>query len=185
MPYWQHPYETTFHSSILEQRQLLTVAKQLASESVSSAAIELVRQIGRGLPDLLRALTDRHNGRPGFEISDEYDVQDVVGGVLRMIFEDVRDEDPSPSRAGGSSRIDFVLKRQAIVVEIKMTREGLRDRDLGNQLIQDIERYRSHPDCSALVALVHDPERRLKNPRGIEEDLSGEREGMIVSVVIA
>lgn len=66
-----------------------------------------------------------------------------------------------------------------------MTRQGLGDRELGNQLIEDIERYRSHPDCGALVALVYDPDRRLENPRGIEEDLSGEREGLLVRVVIA
>ena len=102
-----------------------------------------------------------------------------------MIFEDVRPEDPAPTRAGGSSRVDFLLKRQRIVVEVKMTREGLRDRELGDQLIEDIERYRSHPDCAALVAIVYDPERRIQNPRGLEEDLSGEREGLLVRVVIA
>src|ERR687885_2622208 len=28
LPYWEVPHETTFHSSLLEQRQLLTLAKQ-------------------------------------------------------------------------------------------------------------------------------------------------------------
>ena len=185
MPYWQHPFETTFHSSLLEQRQMLTVAKQIAEEAVSSGAIELVVQLGRGLPDLIQALQHRHDDREPFAVKDEYDVQDLIGGVLRMIFEDVRPEDPAPTRAGGSSRVDFLLKRQGIVVEVKMTRDGMRDRDLGNQLIEDIERYRAHPDCGALIALVYDPDRRLRNPRGIEEDLGGNREGLIVRVVIA
>jgi hypothetical protein len=185
IPYWQHPYETTFHSSLLEQRQMLTVAKQIAGEEVSSAAIELVMQVGRGLPDLIHALQHRHASRDPFVVEDEYDVQDLVGGVLRMIFEDVRPEDPSPTRAGGSSRVDFLLKRQAIVVEVKMTRQGMRDRELGNQLIEDIERYRAHPHCGALIALVYDPARLLRNPRGIEDDLAGNREGLIVRVVIA
>jgi hypothetical protein len=118
-------------------------------------------------------------------VSDEYDVQDLVHGVLRIFFEDVRPEDPSPTRAGASSRVDFLLKRERIVVEIKMTRTGIRDRHLGDQLIEDIERYRSHPDCDALVALVYDPDRRIRNPRGLEEDLSGQREGLAVRVVIA
>lgn len=183
--YWQNPFETTFHSSLLEQRQLLTVAKQLAEESVSTLQIELVAQMGRGFPELVQALQHRHAGRPAFAVQDEYDMQDLVGGVLAMMFEDVRPEDPTPARAGGSSRVDFLLKRERIVVEVKMTRDGLRDRDLGNQLIEDIERYRGHPDCSALVALVYDPDRRLRNPRGIEDDLSGEREGLLVRVVIA
>lgn len=184
IPYWEHPYETTFHSSLLEQRQILTLAKQFSAEQVSAAELELVLQIGRGFPALVDALRNRHDKRESLEVQDEYDVQDLLGGVLRMIFEDVRPEDPSPIRAGASSRIDFVLKRQRIVVEVKMTRTSLTDREVGNQLIQDIERYRSHPDCSALVAIVYDQARHIRNPRGLEEDLSGDRDGLLVSVVV-
>jgi hypothetical protein len=64
--YWAHPFETTFHASLLEQRQLLTLAKQIAEEAVSSAQIELLVQIGRGFPDLVSALAHRHAGRPRF-----------------------------------------------------------------------------------------------------------------------
>ena len=183
-PYWHHPYETTFHSSLLEQRQLLTLAKQVLEEEVSTLELEVVEQLGRGFPALVDALTHRYNQRPAFDVNDEYDVQDLIGGVLRQIFEDVRPEDPSPTRGGGSSRVDFVLKRERIVVEIKMTRRGLGDRGIGNQLIQDIERYRSHPDCGALVAIVYDPDRHIRNPRGLEEDLGGDKEGLIVRVII-
>jgi hypothetical protein len=184
IPYWENPYETTFHSSLLEQRQLLLMAKQLTKEHAAAAELRLVQQIGRGLPALVDALQHRHAGRPAFDVSDEYDVQDVVHGVLAMLFEDVRPEDPSPTRAGGSSRVDFLLKRQQIIVEIKMTRAGMRDRDVGNQLIEDIERYRSHPDCKALVAIVYDPGRFVRNPRGLEEDLSGVRDELLVSTVV-
>jgi len=51
-------------------------------------------------------------------------------------------------------------------------------------LIVDIERYRSHPDCDAIVALVYDPEKRIPNQRTLETDLSGERDGLIVRVVV-
>lgn len=185
VPFWQHPYEETFHGSLLEQRQLLTVAKQLAEETVSSLHLELLVRIGRGFPELVESLQHRYGDRDPFPVADEYDVQDLIHGVLRMLFADVRPEDPSPTRAGGSSRVDFLLKREQIVVEIKMTREGMRDRDVGDQLIEDIERYRSHPDCGALVAIVYDPSRRIRNPRGVEEDLSGNRDGLAVRVVIA
>lgn len=183
-PYWEVPYETTFHASLLEQRQLLTLAKQFAEDQVSAGELALVQQVARGFPMLVDALRQRHDSRPSFDIRDEYDVQDVVGGVLSMLFDDVRPEDPSPTRSGASSRVDFLLKRQKIVVEVKMTRDGLRDREVGNQLIQDVERYRSHPDCAALVAFVFDPSRHIRNPRGLEEDLSGDRDGLVVSVLV-
>jgi hypothetical protein len=183
-PYWEHPFETTFHSSLLEQRQLLTLAKQVVADAAALHELDLVARIGHGLPDLVNALSHRHGDRPAFEVGDEYDVQDLLGGVLRMVFGDVRPEDPSPTRAGASSRVDFLLKRQRIVVEVKMTRSGLRDREVGNQLIEDIERYRSHPDCDALVAVVYDPARHIRNPHGLQDDLSRSHDGLAVRVVV-
>ncbi|HLB21703.1 MAG TPA: hypothetical protein VK605_06305 [Solirubrobacteraceae bacterium] len=183
-PYWEHPFETTFHSSLLEQRQILTLAKQVVQQDASLADLDLVERLGRGLPGLIDALTHRHADRDPLVVSDEYDVQDLLTGVLRMIFEDVRVEDPSPAQAGGSSRLDFVLKRQRIIVEVKMTRQGLRDRDVGKQLIEDIERYRGHPDGDALVAIVYDPERHVRNPQGLENDLKRDHGGLVVRVVV-
>jgi hypothetical protein len=183
-PYWDIPYETTFHSSLLEQRQLLTLAKQRHEEASWAGELALVEQVVRGFPAFADSLRHRYDNRPGIEILDEYDVQDLLGGVLAMLFEDVRREDPSPIHAGGSSRIDFFLKRQQILVEVKMTRPGLRDRVVSKQLIEDIELYRSHPDWSAFVGFVFDPGRHIRNPRGLETDLSGHRDGLQISVIV-
>ena len=87
-------------------------------------------------------------------------------------------------RAGGRSRIDFVLKAEKIVVEAKMTRAGHGAEEVGEELIVDIERYRSHPDCDALVALIYDTERLITNRRTLESDLSGERDGLTVRVIV-
>jgi len=87
-------------------------------------------------------------------------------------------------RAGGRSRIDFVLKAEKIVVEAKMTRAGHGAKEVGEELIVDIERYRSHPDCDALVALIYDTERLITNRRTLESDLSGERDGLTVRVIV-
>jgi len=38
-----------------------------------------------------------------------------------------------------------------------MTRASLGAKQVGEQLILDIERYKQHPDCRHLVCLVHDP----------------------------
>ncbi|UUY01790.1 hypothetical protein LRS13_13760 [Svornostia abyssi] len=181
---WQHPFETTFHSSLLEQRQLLAEAKHLVKSAASSENLALIERICRGFPALSHAVAHRHASRPALLIGDEYDVQDLLGGILRMLFQDVREEDPAPTRAGGSSRVDFLLKREQVVVEVKMTRAGLKDRQVGDQLIQDVERYRAHPECGALVAFVYDPDRHIVNARGLEDDLAGERSGLIVRVVV-
>jgi hypothetical protein len=183
-PYWQHPYDTTFHGPVLAQRQILVEAQQSLLGSGHNEDIELVERICRGFGELLFPLAHRQRGRPAIVMEDEYDVQDFVHGLLRIFFDDVRPEDFSPERAGARSRVDFVLKQERIVVEAKMTRAGLGAAKVGEQLIVDIERYRSHPDCDALVALVYDPEKHITNRRTLETDLSGERDGLIVRVVV-
>lgn len=55
---------------------------------------------------------------------------------------------------------------------------------MGDELIIDIERYRAHPDCAALVAVIYDPERRITNRRTLEADLSRTREGLVVRVLV-
>lgn len=85
---------------------------------------------------------------------------------------------------GGASRSDFFLKPQETVIEIKKTRESVGAREIGEQLIIDIEKYKHHPNCSQLLCFVYDPEYRIVNPVGIENDLSGVREELYVSVII-
>jgi hypothetical protein len=80
--------------------------------------------------------------------------------------------------------MDFLLKPEQIIIEIKKTRKGLGAKEVGSQLIDDIERYQNHPDCKVLICFVYDPEGRIANPRGIESDLSRVKENLTVQVLI-
>ena len=132
-----------------------------------------------------RQLRQRHGNRETLQVQDEYDVRDLLHALLTVEFDDIRPEEWTPSYAGGSSRTDFLLKLEQIVVEAKKTRSGLGARELGEQLMVDIQKYRQHPDCRTLVCFVYDPEGRIANPRGIENDLSGDRDGLAVRLIIA
>jgi hypothetical protein len=90
---------------------------------------------------------------------------------LEIHFNDIREEDYSPSYAGGNSRIDFVLKDERIVIETKMTSDSLKDKEIGAQLLVDIGRYRSHPDCGVLVVFIYDRGDHLRNKVGMINDL--------------
>lgn len=117
-------------------------------------------------------LQRRRAERPPLLINDEYDMQYLLGAALRLSFDDVREEEWTPSYAGGSARMDFLLKTERIVIEAKMARAGLGRREVGDQLGADILRYGAHPDCGTLVCFVYDPRQLLENPRGLERDLS-------------
>lgn len=91
----------------------------------------------------------RHSSRSTLEVTDEYDVQDLLNAILRLHFDDVRPEEWTPSYAGGNNRMDFLLKDDEISIEVKMTRDGLKDKELGEQLIIDIAKYKEHPNCKS------------------------------------
>jgi hypothetical protein len=107
-----------------------------------------------------------------------------MNGLLRLHFDDIRLEEWSPSYAGGSSRMDFLLKKENIVVETKKTRKGLTEKKLGEELIIDIEKYKKHPSCKTLVCFIYDPDGLLMNPSGLENDLS-RKEGALSVIVMA
>ena len=129
-------------------------------------------------------LRKRREDRKTLDVGDEYDVQDLLRAMLAIDFDDVRPEEWTPSYAGKSSRTDFLLKNEEIVLEVKKTRPGLSEKELGDQLIIDIERYRQMKGASTLVCFVYDPDDRIANPMGFETDLSREEDGFEVRVIV-
>lgn len=142
------------------------------TEATDGPAAGPLVQLCKRFHQMARQLRVRHRGRETLDVNDEYDVQDLFHAALKLHFHDIRAEDYTPSYAGGNSRVDFLLKPERTVVEIKKTRDGLTDKKLGEELIVDIARYQSHPDCDVLVCFVYDPEGRVGNPRGLESDLA-------------
>lgn len=123
-------------------------------------------------------------GRPTLDVQDEYDVQDLLHALLLLEFDDIRPEEWTPSYAGKSSRVDFLLKTEQIVVEVKKTRPGLGAKEVGDQLILDRERYSKIDGCHALLCFVYDPEHRIANPGGLQADLSGLVNGFRVEALV-
>lgn len=67
--------------------------------------------------------------------------------------------------------MDFFLKKESIVIEVKKTRNGLDHKQLGEQLIIDVDRYSLREDCNRLVVFIYDPEGRIQNPNGFINDI--------------
>lgn len=126
----------------------------------------------------------RHKERNTIKVKDEYDAQDLLHALLKALYDDVRAEEVVPSYAGGSSRIDFLLKAEQIGVEVKMASAKLRDKDVGGQLLIDIGRYQGHQNCKSLFCLVYDPGSHIINPTGLQKDLSKKYEAMDVHVLV-
>ncbi|HEY6188626.1 MAG TPA: response regulator [Pyrinomonadaceae bacterium] len=146
--------------------------------------IQLIELVCSRFHTVARQLHGRYNERSTLIIADEYDVQDLLHSLLRLFFDDIRAEEWTPSYAGGASRVDFLLKQERIVIEVKKTRPNLGAKQVGEQLIIDIARYKAHPDCKTLYCFIYDPEGRIANPQGIENDLSQGDDSFTVKVQI-
>jgi len=145
---------------------------------------QLVEKVLERFHTVVREIRQRHENRPSFSINDEYDVQDFLRGLLRLYFDDVRDEEWTPSYAGSSARMDLLLKNEQIVIEVKMARKGLGQKRIREQLIIDKAYYKGHKDCKKLYCFIYDPEGKIKNPRGFERDLSDKVDGFETKVLI-
>lgn len=68
--------------------------------------------------------------------------------------------------------MDFLLREANIAIEVKMTRDNLKDKEIGEQLIIDIAKYKQHPNVNVLYCFVYDPNSNIYNPVGLENDLN-------------
>jgi len=152
--------------------------------TIELSSVEKIKLLIERFHKIARQLRSRYSNRDTLEIEDEYDVQDLFHALLKIYFEDIRPEEYTPSYAGAASRVDFLLKDEQIIIEIKKTRKNLGAKAIGEQLIIDSQRYQAHPNCNQLICFVYNPEGRVANPRGIENDLTKEINGIHVSVFI-
>ena len=144
-----------------------------ARSPVEQEPLEILEQLCEWVFHLAsRRLRRPHKSR------ETLNAQDLLHSLLQISFEDVRQEE-----SGCSSRMDFLLKREQIVVMVKKAEATFGGKEIVEQLIGDIARYQAHHDCKTLVCFVHDPEGRVANPRGLEAELAQE-EPLIVRVYI-
>lgn len=151
----------------------------LENNNVELEKVKILETIFSNFNKMARKMRDRHDNRTTLDINDEYDVQDLLYATLQLFFEDIRKEEWTPSYAGNSARVDFLLKNEEIVIEVKKTRASMKDKDLGDQLIVDIAKYKTHPNCKKLICFVYDPEGRIGNPVGMINDLEKQNENFV------
>jgi hypothetical protein len=148
---------------------------------------ELLDVLLKGLRRAMHPLTHRRKGAQALSFSTEYDVQDLLHSLLRPWVADIRPEEFTPSYAGTTTRMDFLLPKYAIVIELKFVRDKTHSKKIGDELIIDIDHYRSHPGCRRLWCVIFDQDHLLTNAEGLKTDLEGQRttkDGTVVVKVV-
>lgn len=136
---------------------------------------ELLEIIVRGLHRAMHPLTHRRKGVQTLSFNNEYDVQDLLHSQLRPWINDIRPEEFTPSYAGSSTRMDFLLPEYSLVIETKVIRDNAHAKKVGDELIIDIEHYKRHPECKTLWCIIYDPNHLIMNSEGLKNDLEDTR----------
>ena len=145
---------------------------------------ELLEIVVRGLRRAMHPLIHRRKGSQQLSFGSEYDVQDLLHALLRPWISDIRPEEFTPSYAGSSTRMDFLLPDHALVIETKIVRDHAHAKRIGDELIIDIEHYRRHQDCKRLWCVIYDPTQLITNAEGLKADLEGSRSSKDGQVVV-
>ncbi|AXY68005.2 hypothetical protein D3A95_07440 [Thermosynechococcus sichuanensis E542] len=118
----------------------------------------------------------------------EKDVQVVFEELLRNMFpnSDIRREYPIPQHYYHGRFIDFMLVDEKFAIEVKVSSVNNNEKKLFQELAVDLEAYRhSAMSFRKLICFIYDPNNRLRNPRGFENHLRGDRGGFEVITIVA
>lgn len=168
----------------LTQASGVPITTSVVEPQKPSNVEDLLQTIIRGLPRAMHPLEHRRKGSQSLTFDSEYDIQDLLHSHLRPWIADIRPEEHTPSYAGTSTRMDFLLPEHKLVLETKRIRDKSHASRVGDELIIDIEHYRRHPDCERLWCVVYDPRQLIQNPSGLTTDLEGNRATPDGSVIV-
>jgi hypothetical protein len=110
-------FDRRYRSALQEAKAILTsIHEEIEEYGLSTGdptagnPIALIERITTRFHAVARQLRARRAERPTLDVKDEYDAQDLLHAMLRIFFKDVRPEEWTPSYAGSSSRMDFLLR---------------------------------------------------------------------------
>lgn len=119
--------------------------------------VALVERICTRLPQVARILAKRsRKGKLPYEISDEYDVQDLLHGVLRAYIKYSVQEDQLPRVAAvKSSRVDISIEELKVLIEIKYVYGPEDQKRIFEEYSQDLVLYATWPHLETLIYLIY------------------------------
>lgn len=130
----------------------------------------LVEQVCRRLPQTAKILGLRsRKDKPQFEISDEYDVQDLLHATLRAYLKYTVQEDPLPKVAcAKSGRADLSIEELGILIEVKYVHGPVDQKRIFEEYSQDLVLYAQWPHLKTLIYLIWNSS-DLRDPEAFEK----------------
>lgn len=103
----------------------------------------------------LRYGKDKQN-RKLISIDDEYDVQDLLYFSLKSIFPEIKYEDDTSNYGGSAKRLDFYLKDEGIIIEVKHI-DKADDKKYTKQMKEDLQSYHVVNVLTEIIFFIYAP----------------------------
>lgn len=141
---------------------------------VANADTQLILTLCKRIPHTARILENRsRKGKVAYTITDEYDVQDLLHGLIRAYVKYSVQEEPLGKVAGTSSRADIAIEDLGILIEVKYVHGPKDQARIVKDLTFDQELYTQWNPLKALICLIYNS-CDLQDPESMEK-LSGTR----------
>lgn len=134
-----------------------------------SADDQLVITLCQRVPAAARILSNRRMDKPGFKLTDEYDVQDFIHALIRAYVKYSVQEDPiGKIAASRSSRADIAIEDIGVLIEVKFVRSPDDQKQIVKDFSEDLVLYTKWAPLRTLVYVIYnsgdlsDPEALVK-----------------------
>ena len=117
--------------------------------------IELAERLCSRVRQAARVLSSRRKGKASFEVSDEYDAQDLLHALFRAYFKYTVSENPVPKVAATrSSRADLCIQELGLIVEVKFARAPQDQKRIEQELAEDLIFYTAWTPLTYLFFVI-------------------------------
>lgn len=151
---------------------------------VETGTVERIEKIFDRFSEITLQLRDRQRDREPLRMDDEYDVQYLLNALLRLHFDDVRDEEYLRRHANKNPRIDFLLEDEKVGIEVKRPSVNHPPDKIRTGLAEDKEQYRSDARCNTLLCFIYDPDKQITNPAEFEKAVTESTKNLTTRVTI-
>ena len=161
------------HQQLEKLRPISAPQVRAISEPSVHPEVSNVLSICRRLREVANVLA--HRSRPGklsFEVSDEYDVQDLLHAALRMYTSQVITENPISKVMGTiSGRADFTIEHLGVLIEVKYARQASDQGRILKEISSDLVLYTKWAPLSTLIFLIYGSNNLVNH--GAFQDIEG------------
>lgn len=104
-----------------------------------------------------------------FEIQKESDVKKLLKALLGIYYENIKSEEPVESYVDIGSQIDLYIKDINYGIEIKLAKNSIQQRQIVEQINDDILKYQKLSNCEKIYFFIYNPEFLIKNHASFDD----------------